>query len=96
MIWVLVVMALVAVWLVALIDVIGATEMDGPGRVILALLLILMAPVGVIVWAVLRGGRVGQFAAAALIAVGIVFAVSLAAVNHAAVRSVDVVTQTYR
>jgi hypothetical protein len=95
MVWLLIALVLVTLWLVALVDVIGASDMDDPGRVILGLLLIFVAPVGVILWTVLRGGRAGQIAAAAVIAIGIAFAVSMATVNHAPVHSVEL-TQTFR
>jgi hypothetical protein len=58
----LVIVACVTVWIVALVDLIRATDMDPVARLILALLLILAAPVGVVVWIVVRAGRPGTLA----------------------------------
>lgn len=51
---VVLVTALVGLWVGALVDVVRAREMDDTSRLILALILILIAPVGLVVWALVR------------------------------------------
>lgn len=46
---------LFGLWVAALLDVVRARDMDDTSRLIVALLLIFMAPIGMIVWAVVRG-----------------------------------------
>jgi 4-amino-4-deoxy-L-arabinose transferase-like glycosyltransferase len=63
------VLVLLLVWIVALVDVVRAAEMDQTSRLILAAVLLFAAPLGVLVWMVVRGGRIGAVAAAAVAAV---------------------------
>jgi cytochrome bd-type quinol oxidase subunit 2 len=61
-------LALVGLWIVALVDVIRADEMEQTGRLILAAVLLFAAPFGVLIWLVVRTGRVGMVLAAAMVA----------------------------
>jgi putative effector of murein hydrolase LrgA (UPF0299 family) len=68
---VLTIVVSLALWVTAIVDVIRATEMEPIGRLILAALLIFLAPVGVLVWVGMRGGRFGMLAATAVATVAV-------------------------
>ncbi|MEA2647353.1 MAG: hypothetical protein QOE92_2436 [Chloroflexota bacterium] len=57
-------------WIAALLDLARATEMDLGTRIIVALALILLPPIGLVVWLILRAPRRPRLA---LIVAGIVF-----------------------
>jgi len=63
----LVLLAGLLLWLVAIVDLIQATDMDTTARLILAAALILFAPVGVLLWLIVRKGRVGMMLATVLL-----------------------------
>jgi len=56
---------LVGLWIVAILDLIRATNMDPTGRMILALVLIFVAPIGILLWLGVRGGPMGAVLAVA-------------------------------
>ena len=68
---VLTIVVSLALWVTAIVDVIRAAEMEPVGRLILAALLIFLAPVGVLVWMGMRGGRFGVLAATAVATVAV-------------------------
>ncbi len=59
---------LFGLWVVAILDLIRATDMDPTGRMILALVLIFAAPIGILIWLGVRGGPAG---AALAVAIGV-------------------------
>jgi hypothetical protein len=59
-------LAFLTLWVVAVSDVIRATEMEPLGRGILAAVVILTGPLGLVVWLVVRQGRAGVLLATAL------------------------------
>lgn len=63
------------VWVFAVVDLINATEMEQTGRLILAGAVIVVPPLGLLIWMGVRGGRVGALAAACIAM--IVFAVAV-------------------
>lgn len=68
---VLVFAAGLVLWIVAIVDLIGASEMEPVGRLILAGLLLVAAPIGILVWLVVRQGRLGAVLAMLVVAVGV-------------------------
>jgi cytochrome bd-type quinol oxidase subunit 2 len=83
-------LALVGLWIVALADVIRADDMEQTGRLILAAVLLFAAPIGVLIWLVVRAGRAGRVLAAAMVAVSVVVVGVVAATQPSIhVQSVD-------
>lgn len=64
---ILVVAAGFVLWLMAVVDLIGATDMDPVGRLIVAGALLFVAPVGVLLWLIVRKGRLGLMVATLLV-----------------------------
>jgi hypothetical protein len=64
-------------WLVAIIDLIRASEMESVSRMILALVVIFMPPVGVLLWLMVRQGALGVVLAAAMMAVTVAVVVGV-------------------
>lgn len=65
----------------ALLDVVRATELDPTTRLVLALALILMPPIGLLVWLVVRLGRAGVLVATGLFAVAVALVVVVSEAN---------------
>lgn len=59
-------------WLIAVVDLVKATDMDMGGRMILAGALLLIPPVGVLLWLLARQGKLGLVVAVTLIVVTMV------------------------
>lgn len=59
-------------WLIAVVDLIKATDMDLGGRLIIAGALLLLPPIGVLIWLLARQGKVGLAVATTLIVVTVV------------------------
>jgi hypothetical protein len=55
----------------ALLDVVRATDLDPTARIIMALALLVVPPIGLLVWLVLRFGRPGVFIATGLFALSV-------------------------
>ncbi|HEV7678685.1 MAG TPA: hypothetical protein VGQ42_08965 [Candidatus Dormibacteraeota bacterium] len=84
---VLVIGGFVALWVVAIVDLVRATEMEPIGRLILAAVLIFVAPIGVLVWIGVRGGRAGVLAVTAMTAVALAVAIGVAGGSHPSVQT---------
>ena len=75
----------------ALLDVVRATDLDSAARIVLGIAVILVAPVGILVWMVLRLGRSGVFLATGVVAVVFAFGVVISQVNaHPGITQVTV------
>jgi cytochrome bd-type quinol oxidase subunit 2 len=72
-----------AVWVYAVVDLINATEMEQTGRLILAAVVIVAAPIGVLIWMGVRGGRVGALVAMSIgaVTVGVTISVLAASIS---------------
>jgi hypothetical protein len=68
-------------WVMAVLDLIRATDMEPTGRLILAAVVIFAAPIGVLLWMGIRGGRLGALAAVSIGTVAIGLAISVAAAS---------------
>jgi hypothetical protein len=77
----LIVLVTTMLMVMALLDVVRATDLDTAGRIVLGLAVILVAPVGILAWMVLRLGRSGAFLAAGVVAVVFAFGVVINQVN---------------
>jgi hypothetical protein len=80
------------VWVVALVDLVRATEMDVVARVILAAALIVVPPLGMVAWLVVRAGRMGVLiaVAGAALMVAVVAGIVAATSPHGIIQSVQV------
>lgn len=76
--------------LIALVDLVRATDMDPVARVIVAAALILAAPVGLLLWLFVRGGRPGVFLGAALLALAFTAVIAFAVSTNRGVTMVQV------
>ena len=76
----LIVVGLMA-WVTAVLDLIRATDMEPTGRLILAAVVIFAAPIGILLWLAVRGGRVGALVAVSIgaLTVGLVISIAAAA-----------------
>jgi len=74
--------------LLALLDLVRATEMDMGARAIVAAALIFVAPIGLLLWLFVRGGRTGAVVGAGLLALA---ATGLVAVAVGSNHSVEMV-----
>jgi hypothetical protein len=68
----LVILAGFMLWLIAVVDLIKATDMDMGGRLIIAGALLLFPPIGVLLWLLARQGKLGLAVATTLIVVTVV------------------------
>lgn len=75
--------------LLALLDLVRATDMDPIARVIVAAALILAAPLGLLLWLFVRGGRVGAILVAALLALGVTAMIAYAVSSHRSITMVQ-------
>ena len=78
---VVLVACIVLLVLVALVDLVNATDMEQGGRLIVAGALILLPPLGVLLWMSVRLGRAGVLLATGLVALGAVLAAMIASGN---------------
>ncbi|HXA28885.1 MAG TPA: hypothetical protein VN193_09070 [Candidatus Angelobacter sp.] len=96
--WVAVIATLVLVgfmlWVAALLDLIRATDMDPTARMILAIAVIFAAPLGVLLWLFVRGGRLGALVAVSVVALTAGLVISVAAGATASHGPVQVVQQS--
>lgn len=60
----LIFLVLLVLWIYALVDLVRAVEMELGARLIIALLLVMVAPLGIVAWLVVRAPRMGRVAAA--------------------------------
>jgi cytochrome bd-type quinol oxidase subunit 2 len=78
------------VWVTAVLDLIRATDMEQTGRLILAAVVIFAAPIGILLWLAVRGGRVGGLVAVSIGALAVGIVISLAAAAMPSPRPVQI------
>jgi hypothetical protein len=74
---VLVLAAGLLLWIVAIVDLINAREMEPGGRFILAAVVVFVPPLGLLLWLLVRQGRFGLVLATMLTVVGLVITISV-------------------
>ncbi|HZS14246.1 MAG TPA: PLDc N-terminal domain-containing protein [Candidatus Dormibacteraeota bacterium] len=81
-----------ALWVVAMRDVVRSTDLDPTGRIILAAALIVVPPLGFLLWLVMRAGWLGVLiaVAGAALTVAIVAGIVAASSPGGILRSVQV------
>jgi hypothetical protein len=75
--------------LFALLDLVRATDMDMGARAIVAAALIFAAPLGLLLWLFVRGGRTGALVAAAMVAVALFVVLGVAVTSNRGVHVVE-------